>query len=48
MRAAEALARVEPYGFIVIVVLLVTGLLGDLLRPLYRVALELLYALTGL
>jgi Zn-dependent protease len=48
MRAAAALARVEPYGFIVIVVLLVTGLLGDLLRPLYRVALELLYALTGL
>lgn len=48
MRAAEALARVEPYGFIVIVVLLVTGLLGDLLRPLYGVAVELLYALTGL
>jgi Zn-dependent protease len=48
MRAAEALAKVEPYGFIVIVVLLVTGLLGDLLRPLYRGAVELLYALTGL
>jgi Zn-dependent protease len=48
MGLAQALARVEPYGFIVIVVLLVTGLLGDLLRPLYGAASYLLYALTGL
>jgi Zn-dependent protease len=48
MRAANALARVEPYGFLVIIVLLVSGLLGDLLRPLYRAASFLVYSLTGL
>ena len=47
-RAARALAQVEPYGFIVILLLLVTGLLGDLMRPMLRVAAFLLYALTGL
>ena len=46
--AASALARLEPYGFIVILVLLVTGWLGDLMRPILRVATFLLYALTGL
>ena len=46
--AAQALARLEPYGFIVILVLLVTGWLGDLMRPILRVATFLLYALTGL
>jgi Zn-dependent protease len=45
--AANALARVEPYGFIVILVLLVTGLLSDLMRPLLRVAQFGLYAITG-
>lgn len=46
-RAAGALARVEPFGFIVILVLLVTGLLSDLMRPLLRVAASLLYAIVG-
>jgi Zn-dependent protease len=46
--AARALARLEPYGFILIIVLLVTGLLGDLMRPILRVATFLLYTLTGL
>jgi Zn-dependent protease len=46
--AANALARLEPYGFIVILVLLVTGLLGNLMRPLLRVAQFGLYAITGL
>jgi Zn-dependent protease len=32
--AAIALARVEPYGFFVILALLATGLLDDLMRPL--------------
>jgi hypothetical protein len=32
----------------VIIVLLVSGLLGDLLRPLYRAASFLVYSLTGL
>ena len=47
-RAANALALVEPYGFFVILLLLVTGLLGDLMRPLLRVAQFGLYAITGL
>jgi len=46
--AANALARLEPYGFIVILVLLVTGVLGNLMRPLLRVAQFGLYAITGL
>jgi Zn-dependent protease len=46
--AAQALARVEPFGFIVILLLLVTGLLGDLMRPLLRGAAYVLSALTGL
>lgn len=47
-RASRALAQLEPYGFIVILVLLVTGLLGDLMRPVLRVAAFLLYTLIGL
>ena len=47
-RAGRALSRVEPYGFIVILLLLVTGILGDLMRPLLRAAAYLLSALTGL
>jgi Zn-dependent protease len=47
-RAAYALSRVEPFGFIVIIVLLVAGVLGDLMRPLLRGAAYLLSLLTGL
>ena len=46
-RAAYALSRMEPWGFIVILLLLVSGVLGDLMRPLMRVASFVLYALTG-
>jgi len=46
-RAASVLARVEPFGFIVVLVLLVTGLLGDLMRPLLQAAASLLYAIVG-
>ena len=46
-RAASALARVEPYGFMVILVLLVTGLLSDLMRPFVSAAASLLYAIVG-
>jgi Zn-dependent protease len=46
-RAAHALARVEPWGFMVILALLVAGVLDNLMRPLLRVAAYLLYALTG-
>jgi Zn-dependent protease len=47
-RAADALSRVEPFGFIIIIVLLVAGVLGDLMRPLLRGAAYLLSILTGL
>ncbi len=46
-RAASVLARIEPFGFVVIVTLLVTGLLSDLMRPLLRTATSLLYAIVG-
>ncbi|MCC6869959.1 MAG: site-2 protease family protein [Burkholderiales bacterium] len=46
-RAASVLARLEPFGFVVIVMLLVTGFLGDLMRPLLRAATSLLYAIAG-
>ncbi len=46
-RAASVLARIEPFGFVVIVLLLVTGFLGDLMRPLLRAATSLLYAIVG-
>jgi Zn-dependent protease len=47
-RAAYALSRVEPFGFIIIIVLLVAGVLGDLMRPLLRGAAYLLSLLTGI
>lgn len=47
-RAAYALSRVEPYGFFVIIALLVTGLLDNLMRPLVRGAERLIVALLGL
>ena len=47
-RAAYALSRVEPYGFFVIIALLVTGLLDNLMRPLIRGAERLIVALLGL
>ena len=34
----------EPYGFIIVIVLLATGILGELMRPILRVA---EYALGG-
>jgi len=33
-RAADALARLEPYGFLIVVVLLLTGVLQSLIGPL--------------
>jgi Zn-dependent protease len=46
-RASHALAMMEPYGFIVILVLLVTGYLGVIMMPILRVARFLLYTITG-
>jgi Zn-dependent protease len=44
---ANALARVEPFGFMIILLLLATGLLDDVMRPLMRMAQFLLGALVG-
>ena len=45
--AGHALARVEPYGFMIILLLLAVGLLDDVMRPLMRMAQFLLGALVG-
>ena len=46
--AAAMLARVEPFGFFVVIGLLVFGLLDDLMRPLIRAAEAVIVALLGL
>jgi Zn-dependent protease len=47
-RASHALARLEPYGFFVILLLLmIPGALNSLLSPIIGAALSLLRALTG-
>jgi len=48
VRAAAALARVEPFGFFIILALLGTGLLNDLMRPLVRAAASLIAGIVGL
>jgi Zn-dependent protease len=35
---AASYARLEPYGFMVVILLLATGILSDLMRPMLRVA----------
>jgi len=48
-RAAYALSRVEPYGFIVILVLIaIPGALWTVLGPVYQACAYLLYHVTGL
>jgi Zn-dependent protease len=45
---AYKLSRVEPYGFMILIVLLVTGLLGLLLWPLISLVMTALAAVSGL
>jgi Zn-dependent protease len=48
-RAAEWLARAEPYGFFVILALIaIPGAIGTILGPIYRVIAFLVFALSGL
>ena len=47
LRAAMVYARIEPYGFAVILLLLFVGWLDRLMSPLLRVAAFVLHALTG-
>jgi Zn-dependent protease len=41
-------SRIEPYGFLILIVLLVTGLLGLVLWPLISLVMTLLAAVSGL
>src|SRR6266496_4689848 len=45
---AVGYARLEPYGFMLVILLLATGILGQLMWPIYRVAENLVAALVGL
>ena len=45
---ATGYARLEPYGFMIVIVLLATGVLNNLMRPILRVAEFALTALLGL
>jgi Zn-dependent protease len=47
-RLAAGYARLEPYGFMVVIILLATGVLSDLMRPILRVAEYALGAVLGL
>ena len=42
------LSRVEPYGFFILIALLVTGLLGLILWPLISVVMNLLVPVSGI
>ena len=45
---AYRFSRIEPYGFIILIVLLVTGVLGKILWPLITIMMGALAMLTGL
>jgi Zn-dependent protease len=47
-RIASAYARLERYGFVVVILLLVTGVLGELMQPLLRFGAYAVAAITGL
>ncbi|MDH5633458.1 MAG: site-2 protease family protein [Gammaproteobacteria bacterium] len=46
--AAMLLARIEPFGLIILVILLATGILGKLLNPVVSLSLELARQVSGL
>jgi Zn-dependent protease len=47
-RIAAAYARLEPYGFMLVIVLLVTGVLSRLMDPLLRLGTYAVASITGL
>ena len=47
-RIASAYARLERYGFVLVIFLLVTGILGDLMEPLLRLGTYAVISITGL
>ena len=46
-QAAQALSRLEPYGLIILVVLLATGIIGKLLQPVIQSVLKLIQTIIG-
>ncbi len=44
---AASYARLEPYGFMIVILLLATGILGDLMQPILRIAEYALSAILG-
>ena len=46
-RMAHAFSRIEPYGFIILIVLLFTGVLGQIMWPLIGSTMSLIAALFG-
>lgn len=48
VRAADALGRLEPYGFLILIALLATGVLGRILAGPYRLGQNLVLGLVGL
>ena len=46
-RIAWRVARIEPYGFLILIVLLVTGVLGAMLWPAIGALMALIAALVG-
>jgi Zn-dependent protease len=47
-RIASAYARLERYGFVLVIILLVTGILSDLMAPLLRLGTYAVISITGL
>jgi len=47
-RIASAYARLEPYGFVLVIILLVTGVLGYLMEPLLGLGIYAVVSITGL
>ena len=47
-RIANAYARLEPYGFVLEIILRVTGVLGYLMEPLLRLGIYAVVSITGL
>jgi len=47
-RPAYYLSRLEPYGFIIILALLVTGVLGYLISPVINLVMHIITRLTGI
>ena len=48
MKPAIALAKLEPYGLVILIVLMATGILGKILGPLVGISQTLILGLFGI